>query len=63
MSESKKKLSTANKATAVGGGTGAITAYGALLASQKWGVPIEVSAAVVGTVFAFISRWAGKLLP
>jgi hypothetical protein len=58
-----KKISTANKATAVGGTTAALSTYAAMWLSQKYGVPSEVAALGAGTLLAWVARWAGKLNP
>lgn len=63
MSDEKALVSTATKTTAVGGGAGVLISYGAMLAAQKWNLPLEVAAVIVGGAFSFISRWAGKLVP
>ena len=49
-------------ATVVGGGV-TLLSYAAALASAKWGIPLEVASIVLGGVFTFVGRWAGKLLP
>lgn len=55
------------KATAVGataGGTGALVlTWGAQQIEAKYGIPAPVSAAVLGSAFAFVARWAAKLNP
>jgi hypothetical protein len=61
--ERTKKVSTANKATGVGVGAGVVTTWLAIEAQRRYGVPAEAGAAIVGGVFGFIARWAGKLLP
>jgi hypothetical protein len=58
-----KKISTANKATSVGIGAGAVTTWLAIEAQRRYGVPAEVGATIVAGVFGFVARWAGKLIP
>lgn len=59
----RKKMSTNAKAMTVGGTAGVLVTYGAGLVQAKYGVPLEVASVVVGGIFSFIGRWAGKLLP
>lgn len=60
-------ISNTTKATAVGataGGTGAaVIAWASAEIERRYGVPVFVSAAVLGSGFAFVARWAAKLLP
>lgn len=61
------KSKNVNRATTVGataGGAGAaVITWGSTVVEQKYGVPAAVSAAVFGSVFAFLARWAAKLSP
>lgn len=57
------KFKSTTKAASVNGGAAACITYAAGLVSQKWGLPLEVAALIVAPVFAFIGRWAAKLLP
>lgn len=56
-----------NKATAAGavagGAGGVVVTYAAQVAEAKYGVPAPVGAAVLGSMFAFLARWAAKLQP
>lgn len=51
------------KAATVNGGAAAVLTWVAGYAAQKWNVPLEVAAGVVGGAFAFIGRWAARLMP
>lgn len=46
-----------------GGGGAAVIAYGAQVAEVRWGVPAPVAAAILGSAFGFLARWAAKLNP
>lgn len=62
-----KRMSNATKATTVGvsaGGTGALViTWLSTTVEQKYGIPSPVAAAVLGTLFGFLARWAAKLEP
>lgn len=55
------------KATAVGATAGASGAVGITWAAgvieQKYGIPAPIAAGAIGTVFAFVARWAARLNP
>lgn len=46
-----------------GGGGAAVIAWGSQIAEAKYGVPAPVAAAVLGSAFGFLARWAAKLNP
>jgi hypothetical protein len=56
-------MSVPTKTALVGGGATGATGYLALWFFQKWGIPLELTAAAVTLVGAAIGRWAGKLQP
>lgn len=58
-----KRVSNTTKATATIGVSGALATYGAAIVSQKTGIPLEVTAPVLGGLFAWLGRWAAKLNP
>lgn len=58
-----RKMKSSTKGASVTGGAAAIVTYAAGLASQKWNVPLEVAAVIVGGVFSFVGRWAARLIP
>ena len=64
---SRKNGRNVTKATAVGvgaGGTGtALAAWIAAEVERRYGVPAAITAGLLGTGFAFVARWAAKLLP
>ena len=63
----KKKVGAKTKGGLAGGLGGVLTAYLAIKAHEKLGLPPEASAeiasAAAGGVMAFIGAWAGKLMP
>lgn len=59
----KPPISTATKTTIVGGAGTGLAGYLALLAFEKWGIPMEFTFGVVALVGGLIGRWAGKLQP
>lgn len=48
---------------AAGGSASALIVWGATVAEAKYGVPAPVAAGILGSVFAFLGRWAAKLNP
>lgn len=60
-------LGNVNKATVVGlttGGGGAVVInWLATEAERRYAIPASVSAVILGSAFAFVTRWAAKLLP
>lgn len=60
-------VGTVTKATAAGGITGAggtaVAAWIAYEAQRRWGIPVAVTGAVLGSGYAFVTRWASKLIP
>lgn len=56
-------VNNVNKAGFVAGGTTGIGSYVAMYLFQKWGVPVEVTAAVVAGIGWIVGRYAGKLDP
>lgn len=59
----RKKVSTATKTGTVSGAVVGVGAYAALWLQQKYGVPAELSAPVLGAAGAVLGAWAGKLMP
>lgn len=55
-------LSRSRSAPAVAGVAGTLASYVAALLSQKYGVPIEVSAPIVGAVFAALTGIYNKVV-
>lgn len=62
-----KPANNVKKATVVGasvGGAGAtVITWLASEAERRYAVPSPVTAAILGAGFAFVARWAAKLLP
>lgn len=62
-----RRMSNKSKATTVGmsaGGLGSgLIAWGAPILEAKTGMPAPLAAALLGTLFVFVSRWAAKLTP
>lgn len=60
-------MSNTTKATAVGigagGGGAAAIAWLAAEGERRYGIPVAVSAGMLGTLAGFLARWAAKLLP
>lgn len=60
-------VGTVTKATAAGGVAGAtgtaLAAWIAFVIEKRYGVPVAVTAGVLGTGFATVTRWASKLIP
>ena len=60
-------VTNTTKATAAGvtaGATGTgLAAWLAVVAEARYGVPVAVTAGILGTGFGFIARWAAKLNP
>lgn len=64
MASKPKNVNKATTTGVVAGGGGAVViSYGAQMAEAKWGVPAPVAAALLGTAFGFLGRWAAKLNP
>lgn len=63
MGRSTSKVSNPTKATAASGLLGALSAYGTFWVQQKYGVPAEIGAPVVGGIMAWLGAWAAKLDP
>lgn len=64
MTTKSKNITKATTVGAVGGGAGGVVVtYGATLAEAKYGIPAPVGAAILGSAFAFLARWAAKLNP
>lgn len=61
MARNVRKATTAG--AVAGGGGAAVIVYGSQVVEAKYGVPASVTAVVLGTAFAFLSRWAAKLQP
>jgi hypothetical protein len=66
--EQKKPLmGTMSKATVIGASTGAggavVITWASSEIERRWAIPKEVGAFVLGSAFAFVARWAAKLLP
>lgn len=63
----KSPAGNVQRATVVGattGGTGvAAIAWISTEVERKYGVPATITAGALGTLFAFVARWAAKLLP
>ena len=63
----KKVAHNTNKATAVGAVSGVggsvVIAWLSAEGERRYGVPLAVTASVLGTAFTFVARWAAKLLP
>lgn len=51
------------RTTTTGGSVGVVTTWLAIEANRKYGIPAEVAAVIVGSIFAFVARWAAKLMP
>lgn len=58
-----KKISRDVQRTGVNGAGGALVTYAAMLAAQKWTIPVEIAAVVVGSAFGFMHRLAKRWLP
>lgn len=60
-------VSNTTKATTVGAASGVggsvVIAWLSAEGERRYGIPLPVTAAVLGTAFAFVARWAAKLLP
>jgi hypothetical protein len=63
----RKRTNNTNKATVIGGASGVggsvVVAWLSAEGERRYGVPLPVTAAVLGAAFAFVARWAAKLLP
>lgn len=58
-----KRISNETRATAAIGGGATVTAWLAIEAQRRYGVPAEVGATVIGGLFSLLGRWAAKLQP
>jgi len=60
-------VTNTTKATVVGFASGAsgtgLAVWLATVVEARYGVPVTVTASVLGTGFAFVTRWAAKLIP
>lgn len=63
----QKRVGNVSRATMVGAGSGVagsvVISWLSAEGEKRYGIPLAVTASVLGTAFTFVARWAAKLLP